>query len=620
MFLLWLGLLAAVEWAQAQPPAGQALFSRSCSFCHGANARGGERAGDITGRNLRSRTDLPELIRKGIAAKGMPPSNLTDGEIKQVVTYLQALEPTPEPDDAPASSSSSPPRIRANGPTAEQIVHPRAGEWPTYHGDIGGNRHSVLSAINTGNVSRLAPAWMFSVPGAPRLQVTPLVYDGVMYVTAPNEAYALDPQSGRTLWSFRRPRTKGLVGDAASGINRGVAILGQRLFMVTDHAHLLALDRTTGKLLWDVEMADYRQNYGATSAPLIAGGLVISGHSGGDEGARGFLAAYQPDTGERIWRFWTIPAPGEPGSESWKGKDWEHGCSTTWLTGTYDPALDSLFWPTGNPCPDYNGDERLGDNLYSNTVLALEPATGKLKWHFQFTPHDLHDWDATQTPMLVDLNGKKLLVQANRNGFLYVLDRTTGKLVYAKPFVKMLTWAKGVDQKTGQPIEASGVPTAEGVKACPAVKGATNWFSTAFHPGTGLLYLQALEKCTIYSKAEAIWKPGETHYGGDTRRVPGEKGKKYLRAIDLATGALRWEIPQDGPGNSWGGVLSTAGGLVFFGHDSGDFAAADARTGKLLWRFPANQLWKASPMTYTAGGRQYVVTAAGANILAFALP
>ncbi len=614
MVFVCLLLLATAGWAQEQP-AGQALFSRNCAFCHGANARGGERAGDITGRNLRARVDLPELIRKGIAAKGMPPSNLPDGEIKQIVAYLQSLEPT----SGEEGEASKPPRIRANGPTAEQISHPRAGEWPSYHGEIGGNRHSTLAAINTANVSRLAPAWMFSVPGAPRLQVTPLVFDGVMYVTAPNEAYALDPQSGRTLWSFRRPRTKGLVGDAASGINRGVAILGQRLFMVTDHAHLLALDRTNGKLLWDVEMADYRQNYGATSAPLIAGGLVISGHSGGDEGARGFLAAYQPDTGERIWRFWTIPAPGEPGSETWKGQDWEHGCSTTWLTGTYDPALDSLFWPTGNPCPDYNGDARIGDNLYSNTVLALEPATGKLKWHFQFTPHDLHDWDATQTPMLVDLNGKKLLVQANRNGFLYVLDRTTGKLVYAKPFVKMLTWAKGVDQKTGQPIEASGVPTAEGVKACPAVEGATNWFSTAFHPGTGLLYLQALEKCTIYSKAEAIWKPGETHYGGDTRRVPGEKGKKYLRAIDLATGALRWEIPQDGPGNSWGGVLSTAGGLVFFGHDSGDFAAADARTGKLLWRFPANQLWKASPMTYTAGGRQYVVTAAGANILAFAV-
>jgi alcohol dehydrogenase (cytochrome c) len=587
-------LPAALALAQST---GQALFSKNCAFCHGANAQGGERAGDITTRGLRTRDDLPEVIRKGIPDKGMPSSNMTDAEITQVVEFLKSLGPTAA---APAAATG----IKANGPTLEQVVHARAGSWPTYHGNIGGNRHSPLAQITAANVNRLAPAWMFSVPGAPRLQVTPVVFDGVMYVTAPNEAYALDPKNGRTLWSFRRPRTRGLAGDAASGINRGVAILGHRLFLVTDHAHLLALDRTNGRLLWDVEMADYRQNYGATSAPLVAGGVVISGHSGGDEGARGFLAAYKPETGERVWRFWTIPAPGEPGSETWKGKDWEHGCATTWLTGTYDPSLNLLFWPTGNPCPDYNGDERQGDNLYSNTVLALDPASGTLKWHFQFTPHDLHDWDATQTPMVVDYKGRKLLVQANRNGNLYLLDRTTGKLIYSKPFVKLLT---------------VNAPTAEGVKSCPAVEGATNWFSTAFHPGTGLLYLQVLEKCSIYSKAPADWKAGQSHYGGDTKDVPGEPGKKYLRAIDLESGKLRWEIPQDGLAVSWGGVLSTAGGVVFFGHDGGDFAAADANTGKLLWRFPANQLWKSSPMTYTAGGRQYVVTAAGSNILAFSL-
>ena len=593
---LVLALLTATMGGWGQSP-GQALFSKNCAFCHGANARGGERAGDITSRGLRRRDDLPELIRKGIPDKGMPGANLPDADVKLLVEYLQSLKPSAAPPNPPTT-------IKANGPTLEQVVTARPGEWPTYHGNIGGNRHSTLTQIDAGNVERLAPAWMFSVPGAPRLQVTPVVFDGVMYVTAPNEAYALDPENGRTLWSFRRPRTKGLVGDAASGINRGVAILGHRLFMVTDHAHLLALDRTTGRLLWDMEMADYRQNYGATSAPLIAGGLVISGHSGGDEGARGFLAGYRPETGERVWRFWTIPAPGEPGSETWKGDAWEHGCATTWLTGTYDPSLDLLFWPTGNPCPDYNGDQRKGDNLYSNTVLALDPATGKLKWHFQFTPHDLHDWDATETPMVVDQNGRKLLVHANRNGYLYVLDRTNGKLIYSKPFVKLISWVE---------------PDAKGAKACPAVEGATNWFSTAFHPGTGLLYVQALEKCSIYSKRPAVWKAGETHYGGDSERVPGEPGKKYLRAIDLATGELRWEVPQDGPANSWGGVISTEGGVVFFGHDGGDFAAADAKTGKLLWRFPANQLWKSSPMTYMHNGRQYVATAAGSNIVAFAL-
>ena len=604
------GLVAAAAWGQ---PTGEGIYSNHCAFCHGGNGKGGERAADITTRELRTRADLPELIRKGIHYKGMPPTDLPDAEMKLLVAHLRTFEPT--------VAKAVPTSIRANGPTWEQIVNPGLGEWPSYHGSLTGNRHSPLTQITSRNVHRLAPAWLFSIPGAPRLQGTPIVFDGVMYVTAPNEVYALDPDSGRPIWTFKRPRTKGLAGDAASGINRGVALLGQRLFLVTDHAHLLALDRTSGQLLWDIEMGDFRQNYGATSAPLIAGGLVVSGISGGDEGVRGFLAAYRPETGERVWKFWTVPAPGEPGSETWKGGDWEHGCAATWLTGSYDAAQNLLLWPTGNPCPDYNADGRLGDNLYSNTALALDPATGKLKWHFQFTPNDLHDWDATETLMAVEQDGRKLLVQANRNGFLYVLDRTNGKLIYAKPFVKKMTWAKSVDQQTGRPVrDPASLPTAEGTKTCPAVEGATNWFSTAFHPGTGLFYVQALEKCTIYSKREAKWEAGQSHYGGDTRRVPNEPGRKFLRAIDLKTGELRWEIAQDGPGNSWGGVLSTEGGVILFGHDSGDFAAADAKSGQLLWTFPANQLWKASPMTYLSKGRQYVAIAAGANIISFALP
>lgn len=601
-------LLAVSAFAQDQ---GAAIYSKSCAHCHGANGRGGERAPDITTRDLRNRDDLADIIRLGIPSKGMPPTSLRDDETRQLVAFLKALTPT-----APKMTTV----IKANGPSIAQIASPNTGDWSSYNGALSGNRHSPLKQIDTSNVSRLSLAWMTSVPGAPRLQVTPIVYDGVMYYTAPNEAYAVNPATGKTLWSFRRPRTKGLVGDASSGINRGAAILSHRLFLVTDNAHLLALDRTNGQLLWDKQMADHTQNYGATSAPLIAKGLVISGTSGGDEGARGFLAAYQPETGERIWQFWTVPAPGEPGSETWKGDAWQHGCATTWFTGTFDTAQNLLIWPTGNPCPDYNGDERGGDNLYSDSVIALEPATGKLRWHFQFTPHDLHDWDATQTPVLIDHEGKKLVVQANRNGFLYVLDRTDGKLVYAKSFVKKMTWAKSVDQQTGRPVlNPDGEPTPEGNKTCPAVEGATNWFSTAFHPGTGLFYVQTLEKCTIYTKRPAVWQAGQTHYGGDTRRVSDEKGQKFLRAFDLKTGTLRWELPQEGTANSWGGVLSTDGGLVFFGNDNGDFSAADARSGKLLWSFAANQLWKSSPMTYSAGGRQYVSIAAGSNILSFAV-
>jgi len=371
-----------------------------------------------------------------------------------------------------------------------------------------------------------------------------------------------------------------------------------------------------------VEMADSRENYGATEAPLVVRDLVISGTSGGDEGVRGFVAAYRISTGERVWRFWTIPGAGDPAASTWKGSAREHGCGTAWLTGTYDAASDLVYWTTGNPCPDYNGDERAGDNLYTDSVLALDPATGKLRWHYQYTPHDVHDWDAQQTPMLVDakFQGRdaKLLVQANRNGFFYVLDRLSGKLLLAKPFVEKLTWAAGIGID-GRPILTAGhEPTPQGATTCPAVEGATNWMSTAFHPAARLFYVMALEKCSVYTKAAAVWEAGKSHYGGATRSAGA--GRKFLRALDLDTGAKVWEYAMDGPGTSWGGVLSTAGGLVFAGDDSGDFTALDAVSGKRLWSFHANQFWKASPMTYMVDGRQYIAIAGGSTVIAFALP
>ena len=395
------------------------------------------------------------------------------------------------------------------------------------------------------------------------------------------------------------------------------------MFLVTDHAHLLALDRHTGDLLWEREMADWRQNYGATSAPLTVGSLVVSGVSGGDEGIRGFLAAFDQASGKEVWRFWTVPKRGEPKSETWSGSAIEHGCAATWLTGTYDAALDTLYWPTGNPCPDYDGSERIGDNLYSDSILALEPATGRLKWHFQYTPHDLWDWDAQQPPVLVDTTWqgqpRRLLLHANRNGFFYVLDRATGALLLAKPFVKQLTWAKGIGAD-GRPIlNPDQAPTAAGRRVCPAVEGATNWFSTAFDRATGLYFVQALEKCTVYSRAPETWQAGRSFYGGATRQVEGEPGQKVLRAIDIADGTIRWELPQVGPATTWGGALATGGGLVFFGEDSGALVAVDLARGTPLWQFQANVLWKASPMTYVFDGRQYIAVAAGPNILAFAL-
>jgi alcohol dehydrogenase (cytochrome c) len=526
----------------------------------------------------------------------------------------------PEADRAPA--------VRSNRQiTFSDISRPRPGEWPTYHGQMSGNRHSPLAQINADNVQRLQQKWLLAMGGARALQMTPVVLDGVMYVTAVNEARAVDARTGRQLWQFSRPPTPGLVptGDPASGINRGVAVIGDRVFLQTDHAHLLALHRLTGKLVWDVEMADHRLNYGSTGAPLVVNDLVIAGISAGDEGVRGFLDAYRAATGERVWRFWTVPARGEPGSETWVGKAIEHGCAATWLTGTYDPSARLLYWPTGNPCPDYNGDERKGDNLYSSSVVALDPDTGKLKWHFQFTPHDLHDWDANQPPVLLDARfrgrPRKLLVQASRNGFFYVLDRLTGAFLLGEPFVKNLTWASGIGAD-GRPRLLPGYDnTVDGTRTCPNVTGAANWPATAYNPATGLFYVMAGEGCAIYKKNSTWFELGKSFYGGTTERLTIEGGGKFLRALDLETGKIVWEIPDIGGSVSASGVLSTAGGLVIYGDNTGGaVVAADAKTGKRLWHFNTGEVWKASPMTYAIDGQQYIGVVAGSTVMTFGLP
>jgi PQQ-dependent dehydrogenase (methanol/ethanol family) len=567
---------------------------------------------------LLRRADVDAIYRE--TASYMPALHAGETELRDVIAYLAnppATEPAVDGPEMPGAVAW------------DRIAHPQPGDWPTYHGQLTGNRYSPLDRITPRNVGQLAPRWIFPIPNARHLEVTPVVVDGVMYVTNVNAAWALDAATGREIWHYERPRSKGLSGDASGGINRGVAALGDRVFMVTDNAHLLALHRLTGALLWDIQMADSRENYGATSAPLVVKDLVISGTSGGDEGISGFVTAYRASTGERVWRFRTAPSPGEPAASTWVGRGaLDHACASTWLTGTFDLETDTLFWPTGNPCPDFNGDERRGDNLYSDSVLALDPQTGALKWYYQFTPHDLHDWDATETPVLVDaLYGgreRKLLLQGNRNGFFYVLDRANGQFLGASPFVKAITWASGIGHdggNTGRPIMLRGSePTPAGARACPSMDGATNWMSTAFDPGKRLFYLMALEKCNIFSKSPPVWKSGESYYGGGAREVPGETPHQYLRALDLETGKIAWEIQQSGVEESWGGVLATASGLLFYCDDSGAFAAVGADTGAPLWHMQFNTEWKASPMTYTARGTQYVAVAAGATIVSFALP
>ncbi len=445
-----------------------------------------------------------------------------------------------------------------------------------------------------------------------------------MYVTSANQCYALDAGNGRVLWHFQRDRTKGVGGGGGSGINRGVGWSGGHIFMVTDNAHLLSLNRFTGDVEWESVLADWHQNYDTTSAPLVAGDLVISGTAGGEGGARGFLAAFAMATGKEVWRFWTVPAAGEPGSETWKGKAIAHGGAVTWFTGSFDPASNTVFWQTGNPGPDYDGKEREGDNLYSDCVIALDRDTGRLKWHYQFTPHDTHDWDAAEPLLLIDAgwhgSPRKLLLTGNRNGFFYVFDRETGQLLLAKPLVNKLNWAKEIGADF-RPVLTEPEKAGKGTRVCPSQDGATNWYSSSFSPQTGFFYLQTLEKCDIYTDDGPVsWEAGKGYLGGSQETAPGEIPRKVLRALDIQTGKVAWEYPQLGQGETWGGTLATAGGLVFFCEDSQLFMAVDAESGKPLWSFQANQNWHASPMTYEFDGRQFVTIASGQTISSFALP
>ena len=648
---VWLSLCVVFGCALAaaqQPDTGKQAFESRCARCHGADAKGGE-MGPAIAERLPAFDDrqLVALVRGGLPTRGMPPQQIDDAEVAALVAYARSLErraatstPIKTMSVRATDGRTIEGRVLGDGfddlqlRTADKRVHllRRSGnvvrevtstvDWPGYNGDPRGNRYTTLTQIDPRTVGRLGVAWMFPIAGAGSLQLTPVVVGGIMYVTGINECYALDAGTGRQIWRYRRSRTPNLATDGIA--NRGVAIAGDRLFMETDHAHLIALDRFTGELVWDVELDDWKKNYSASSAPLVAGNLVIAGVTGGEHGANGFVAAHDQATGKEVWRFWTVPKAGEPGSETWRGKDIDHGGAPTWFTGSYDPDLDIVYWPTGNPAKEYNGDDRQGDNLYADCILALDRATGRLRWHYQFTPHDLWDWDATETSVVVDADWegrpRKLLLHANRNGFFYVFDRRDGTLLLAKAFVKNLTWASGIGSN-GRPIMLPNQePTPAGTKVCPSQDGATNWFSPSFNPTTGLYYVQTFEKCSVYTKSDGgAWESGKSYLGGSQKTADDPEPQRILKAIDIRTGAIRWTLPQHGRGSSWGGTLATASGLVIFAADDGTLAAADAKTGARLWSLPLNANWKASPMTYMFDGKQFIAIAAGPNIVAFAL-
>ena len=493
--------------------------------------------------------------------------------------------------------------------------------WLMYSGTLDSKRFSRLDQIHNRNVAGLELKWAHHIPQLGRAETTPLVVDGVMFITeSPSNLVAVDAATGRPFWRYDHELPDDL-RICCGRNNRGVAILGETLYMSTLDAHLVAIDARSGNLLWSAEVADYRAGYSKTAAPLIVKDKVVTGIAGGEFGIRGFLDAYDADTGRREWRTHTIPGPDHPDSQTWSGDSWRTGGSPTWITGSYDPELNLVYWGTGNPGPDYNGDIRGGDNLYADSVLALDGDTGEMKWYFQFTPHDVHDWDAIQIPVLADIDfdgaPRKAMLWANRNGFYYTLDRETGEFLVGKEFARQ-TWAEGLDTN-GRPIRRPGMlPSAEGTLVSPMAGGATNWWSPAYSPRTGLLYVNAFDGEAEFFIRDENYDEGSRFTGGGTQTpLPIENYASAIRALDPATGDLRWEFPIKP--RTRAGVLATAGDLVFSGSVDGYFFALDAVTGAELWHIGLGGPVHASPMTYAVDAQQYVTMTVGNVLYTFAL-
>jgi len=493
--------------------------------------------------------------------------------------------------------------------------------WLTYWGDLNGTHYSGLSSITPANVHTLRSTWAYQF-GSTRAETTPLVVDGVMYVTGPrNTAAALDARTGRPIWQYTRRLPSDIHANCTVMTNRGFAVLGNSLYMATLDSHLVALDAKTGNPLWDVAVDDYKTGTSITHAPLAIDGKIIVGITAGECALTGFVDAYDAATGKRLWRIHVVAEKGDPARSTWAGDSANFGGGPTWMTGTYDADTDTLFWATGNPSPDYDGSVRAGDNLYTCSILALNPATGKLKWYFQFTPHDTHDWDATETNVLVNatFQGKMrhLILHADRNAFFYVLDRDTGEFLMGKPFAKQ-TWAKGLDDR-GRPVLVPGMdPTPQGVNVCPDQSGATNWASPSWDPQTNLFYLAVRESCALYSSITKEPRPGDPYTGTGQQEEPG-LFPGAIRAIDPQTGAIKWNFDLY-QGSVGAGVLSTAGGVVFASAKDGNLIALDARTGAELWHYQTGAEINASPISYSVDGKQYVAVSTDSALFTFALP
>jgi alcohol dehydrogenase (cytochrome c) len=606
---------------------GQEHYQRVCSHCHGGDARGGS-APSLVDYLTRSSDwaffSVAKWGRKGTAMAAQP---ISEQEIWEVHTYLRDKVRSWARDSGLQAVAAAQPRVDVPfSKLLKATDYPE--EWLMYSGDLHAHRHSRLNQINRTNVQDLRVAWAAQLrPATKPLAATPIVANGVMFISeAPDGVVALDARNGRVLWRFTRPIDASKIPACCGAFNRGVAVLGTRVFVATLDAYLVALDAATGRRLWETQVADYRLGYSMTTAPLVLDGKVVVGVAGGETGIRGLLAAYGAEDGKEIWRFHTIPGPGEPGNETWAGDSWKTGGAPTWSLGAYDPKLDILYWTTGNPWPPFNTKGREGDNLYSNSILALNPHTGKLLWHFQLTPADPNDWDATQQLILADIEwqGQKIpaAIMASRNAFYYALDRRDGRFLYGKPFVKQ-NWATGLDAK-GRPLRLpTSVPTAQGVLVYPWLHGGTNWWPPTYDAKRRLHYVPTVDAATLYYTVDEKLKPGTMTMRGTTQLVTNLPAVMAVKAIDPQTGDIKWTARLDrGDMEQYAritGLLSTDGDLVFSGFME-RLSILDADTGAELWKFRPGALVNAGPAAYAVDGVQHFAVVAGNSVYSFALP
>ena len=572
---------------------------------------------DMAGKLHRlDKQNLAELKYEGKSPMpGDYAKRLSVDEIQNVVAYLKSNT---------ARDLSQSVKVPVTGGLTYERIKNSAAEpqnWLTYWGNYQGLHNTTLTQINKTNVKQLQAKWAVQTPGDAMLQATPLVVDGVMYTTAmPGEVLAIDAKTGIVIWKYVRKQL--LVNPYESNrVSRGVAMLGNRLFFGTLDAALVALDARTGLPLWETQVANTMEGYSVTVSPLALNGKIIVGVAGGEHGIRGVLDAYDPATGKRIWRFNTVPGPGEPGNGSWPGDSWKRGGAPTWLTGSYDVETDTLYWTAGNPGPDMDGEIRKGNNLYSCSVVALDASTGKLKWHYQFTPNDSHDWDANQDVLLVDkvIDGqkRKLLIQADRNGIFYVLDRTNGKLLLGKAYVRQ-TWNDGFEADGRPKVIPNTDSTPEGRVVYPGLVGGTNWQAPSYDPITGWEYVVYKDAGQKYIREKVEYEPGKAYWGG--RAVPAyDDDSAGILAIDTATGKTIWDTKL-AKGSLAAGVLVTPTGLLFAGTNEGHVMALDAKTGKPLWKMQTGGTISSSPISYAIDGKQYIAMPSGGSLISFALP